>query len=160
MAPVVATVAPKIPRTEVPWVPRNLESAPGDHIGRDPALPVRRPCERDQGPLAGDEIFDLDRVADGENIRVARAHLFVDADPSAFADLDPGHLRKRGLRTHADAEDHDVGRMGLAGFRENLERAACGLLEAGHRVTQLEVDAVLLHVALDEAGAFRIEREP
>ena len=84
---------------------------PGNHVGRDPALPVRRPGERDQGPFAGDEILDFDRVADGENVRVARAHLFVDADPSALADLDPGHLRQRGLRPHADGEDHDVRRM-------------------------------------------------
>ena len=108
---------------------------PGDHVGHDPALPVRRPGERDQGPFAGDEILDFDRVADGEDIRVARAHLFVDADPAALADLEPGHLRQRGLRTHADGEDHDVRRMRLAGFRENLERAARRLLEAGHRVT-------------------------
>ncbi len=123
MAPVVATVPPKIPMTEVPWVPRNLESAAGDHIGRDAALPVRRPCERDQGPFAGDEILDFDRVSDGENIRVARAHVFVDADPAALADLEPSRLCQRGLRTHADGEDHDVCRMRLAGLRENLKRA-------------------------------------
>ena len=158
MAPVVATVAPKIPMTEVPWVPRKRGVSAGDHIGCDPALPVGRPCERDQGPFAGDEILDFDRVADGENIRVARAHVFVDADPAALADLEPGRLCQRGLRTHADGEDHDVCRVRLAGFRENLQRAARALLEAGHRVTEREADAVLFQVALDEACAFRIER--
>ena len=146
--------------TEVPWVPRKRESTPGDNIGHDPALPVRRPCERDERPFAGDEIFDFYCVSDGENIRVARVHLFVDAYPSAFADLDPGHLCKGCLGTYTDGKDHDVRGIGFAGFNENLEGAVRGLLETGHRVIEGKADAVLFQVAFDEAGAFRIEGEP
>ena len=60
--------------------------APADHIGRDPALPVGRPGQRDQAPLAGHEVLDFDGIADGEDVRVARAHVLVHADAAAFAD--------------------------------------------------------------------------
>jgi hypothetical protein len=61
--------------------------APGDHVGRDPPLPIGRPGQRHQAPLAGDDILDLDGVADREDVGIARAHLVVDADPAALADL-------------------------------------------------------------------------
>ena len=142
----------------MPWVPRIAGVAPRYHVGRDPALPVRRPRERDERPLAGDEILDLDSVADGEDILVARAHVLVDADSSAFAYLEPGRLRERGLRAHADPEDHDVRGMRLAGIRQDLERTVSRLLETGHSVTESEADTVLFHVALDEARGLGIER--
>ena len=88
--------------------------ATGDHVGRDPALSVSRPGERDQRPLAGHEIPDLDRVADREDLGVRRAHVLINADPATLADLDPGHLRQSGLWTHPDCEDHDIRRMRLA----------------------------------------------
>ena len=97
--------------------------AAGDHIGRDAALPVGRPGQRDERPLAGDEVFDLDRIADREDVRVAGVHLIIDADPAERADLEPGLFRQLVLRAHADAEDHEVGRIDLSGLREDFERA-------------------------------------
>ena len=88
--------------------------ATGNHIGRDPALPVGRPGERDERPLAGDKVLDFNRVADGKDIGIARAHVLIDAYSSSLAEFDPGHLRQCGLRTHADREDHDVCRMHFA----------------------------------------------
>ena len=85
--------------------------APGDHVGDDAALTVRRPRQRDEARLAGHAVHLLHGVADGEDVRVAGAHLVVDADAAELADLDAGHLRERGLGLHADAEDHDVGRV-------------------------------------------------
>ena len=108
--------------------------APGDHIGRDAALAVRRSGQRDQAPLAGHEILDLDGIADGEDVRVARAHVLVDADAAAFADLEAGRLGQRRVRPHADGEDHDVRRIRLAGPRLDLDRAAVQLLESDHAV--------------------------
>ena len=46
----------------------------------------------------------------------------------------------------------------LPDFVRTSSEPSGGLLEAGHRVTQREADAVLFQVALDEAGAFRVER--
>jgi len=82
--------------------------------------------------------------------------VLVERDPSELADLDAATFAKLRLRTHADGEDHDVRRMGLAGFRENLERTACGLFEAGHRVIERERTRAF-PVALNQAGAFWIE---
>ena len=46
----------------------------------------------------------------------------------------------------------------LPDFVRTSSEPLARLLEAGHRVTEREADAVLFQVALDEAGAFRIER--
>ena len=132
--------------------------APGDDIGGDAPLPVGRPGQRDQTPLAGHEIPDFDDVADGENVRVAGPHLLVDADPAALTDLKAGRLGQRGIRANAEREDDDVGRMRLAGFRQHLERAVCGLLEAGHAVIECQADAMPLNVVFDDARHFPIER--
>ncbi len=82
--------------------------APGDHVGHDPTLPVRRPRQRDQTVLAGHAVRLLDCVADGEDVRVARTHLVVHEDPAPAADREAGAPREGGLRAHADAEHHDV----------------------------------------------------
>ena len=132
--------------------------APGDHIGRDPALPVGRPGQRDQAPFAGHEILDFDGVADGEDIRIARAHLFVYADPPAFADLQSGHFRQRGIRPHADGEDHHVSRIGLSGFGFHIDGAVRRLFEPGHPVAVRQADTMPLQVGLNDAGMFRIDR--
>ena len=36
---------------------------------------------------------------------IARAHLIIDANTAAFADLEPGRLGQRGVRSHAERED-------------------------------------------------------
>ena len=82
--------------------------AAGNHVGHDASLAVRRACKRYERPLPRDEVLDFDRIANRENVSVARAHLFVDADASPLAELEAGHLRERGLRTHADGHDYDV----------------------------------------------------
>ena len=49
--------------------------APGDRLGGDAALPVRRPGERHDRLLAGDDVAHLDRVADRPDVRIGGAHL-------------------------------------------------------------------------------------
>ena len=132
--------------------------APGDHIGRDAGLPVRRSGERDQTPLAGYEVPDLDGIADGEDVRVARAHVLVDADPSELADLDPGHGRKGSIGSHAEREYHEVCWVPVAGLRHHPERVVLGLLESGDAVIEDDVNTVELEVVLDDAPVLPIER--
>ena len=132
--------------------------APGDHVRRDPALPVGRSGQRDQAPLAGHEVLDLDGVADREDVRIARAHLVVDLDAAALAEGQPGRLRQIGIGTHAERDDHHVGRMNLARLRFDLERVVGRLAEFLDAVAERELDAVHLQMAADEPGVFRIER--
>ena len=66
--------------------------ASGDHVGSDPALAVRRAGQRDEAPLAGAEVLDLDGVADGEDVGIAGAHVLVNANASALADFKAGGL--------------------------------------------------------------------
>ena len=105
-----------------------------DDIGRDPALPVCWACQCDEAPFSGDEILDLDGVAHGEDVQIAGAHLVIHADAAARADFKPRRLGKRGVRTHADSENHQIGPMGLAGFRPHIDHAVSGILECGHPV--------------------------
>ena len=100
----------------------------------------------------------LDGVADGEDVGVARAHLLVDPDPATLADLDPGHRRERGVRADAEREDHEVGRIALAGLRRHGQRLVLGLLEPGDAVVEHDVDAVELEEVRDEPPVLPIER--
>ena len=129
--------------------------ASGDHVGGDAALPVRRPGQRNQAPLAGDEVLDLDGIADGEDVGVAGAHVLVNADAAALADFEAGRLGQRRVRPHAEREDHDVGRIRLAGLGLYLERAAVELLESGHAVIERQVARRALSDDLRRGGRSR-----
>ncbi len=59
----------------------------GDHVSSDAALTVCRTGQRHEAPLSGREVLDFDGIADGEDVRVARAHVLVDADAPALADF-------------------------------------------------------------------------
>ncbi len=126
--------------------------ASGDDVGCDAALAVRRAGQRDEVPLSGPEILDLDGVADGEDIRVAGAHVLIHADAAAFTDSEAGRLGQRRVRPHAECEDDDVGRILFAGLRLHLERGAVHLCESGHAVIERQVHAVSSQMAFDEVG--------
>ena len=132
--------------------------APVDDIRGDPSLAVGRSGERDEAPLPGDPVLHFDRVADREDIRIAGAHLIVHPDPATFADLQPGRFRQRGLRAHADGEDHQIRRIGFAGLRFDIDPAAVNLLESGHAVAKREADAMPLKVGLHRAGVLLVNR--
>ena len=136
MAPVQATVEPKSPTTAVPCVPRKRESRPAITSAAMRACRLAGPASamRLHSPVT--KSLHLDRVADGEDVRVARAHLLVDADPAELADLDAGHPRERGVGSHAERQDHDVGGVAGAGLRRHGERAVVGLLESGDPVVE------------------------
>ena len=122
LAPVQATAAPNSSTTAVPCVPRKRESRPAITSAAIRAWRFAGPASaiRLHSPVT--KSLHLDGVADGEDVGVAGAHLLVDADPAELADLDPGHLRKRGIGPHAEREDHEVGRIALAGLRRHGER--------------------------------------
>ena len=123
-----------------------------------------RPCrfagpgERDQTPFARPEILHFDGIADREDVRVARAHVFVHADAAAFADGEAGGLGERGVGLHANRENHDVGREGFAGTRLDFKAAAFQLLESDHAIIRDDLHAMLLDVALHEARDLRVQR--
>jgi hypothetical protein len=88
-----------------------------DGGGRDPPLAVGRTGQRHLRRPATDEVADRDRVADGIDPRIARAHPLVDTDPPARSDVEPGRDGQRAFRADADAECHQVGSE-LGGRRE------------------------------------------
>ena len=134
--------------------------AAGDDVGGDAALPVGRTGERHQAVLAGQAVLLLDRVADGEDVRVAGALLVVHADAAARAHLDAGHLRQRRLRLHADAEDDDVGGVDLVRPDDDLERPVVRLPERRRARAEHHLHAVLAEMALQVARHLRVERRP
>jgi hypothetical protein len=102
-------------------------------------------------------ILHFDRVTDGEDVGVAGPHPLVHTDPAALADREPSRLRQRGVRTHAEREDHHIGRMDLAGFRMDGDRAARVLLERGDAVPECQMDAVPREMRLHHPGILRID---
>ncbi len=126
--------------------------APGDHVGRDAALPIGRPRQCDEARFTGDGVLHLDRIAHGEDVGIGRAHLIVDANAAAFADLQAGRAREVGVGTHAEREDHDVGRIHLPGLRAHVQRAFVALLERGHAVVELDAHAVPNEVIFHQAA--------
>ena len=114
---------------------------PEDGVGRDAALAVRRPGERDEGPGVADEVSHLHGVAHGPDGRVARAHLRVDANAAGRAQLQPRFPGEARLRPHADGHQHQA--AGDAGaVRQAREEAVVAGLERLHRHPEPQVDAV------------------
>jgi hypothetical protein len=83
--------------------------------------------------------------------------VLVDAESAALADLQSGRLGQRRVRPHADRENHEVGRVHLPRSRLYFDRTTLQLGEARRRVVEDDIDAVLLHVFLDEAGDFMVQ---
>ena len=140
-------------------MPRKRESRPAITSAAMRPCRLAGPASAIEAPLAGDEVLDLDGVADGEDVRVARAHLLVDADAAAFADLEAGRLRQRGVRPHAEREDHDVGRIRSSRtWSGPRARRPSACLNPATPSLSARCTPCLLHVALDEARHFPVER--
>ena len=56
---------------------------------------------------AVDEVLDLDGIADGEDVRIARARVLIYADAATCADLHASHSCERSVGTHAERENHE-----------------------------------------------------
>ena len=142
----------------VPWVPRKWESRPAITSAAMRPWRFAGPASATSVPLAGHEVADLDGVADGEDVRVAGAHLVVHADAPAFADLQAGILGEERVRADAEGEDDDVGREGRAGLRGDDERVIRALGEGRGAVVDHDRDAMPAEVVPDEAPELDVER--
>ena len=107
--------------------------APANGICRDASLAVRGSSERYHDPLAGDRVPHFDGISYRPNVRIGRAHLLIDTDAAALAELESGRLGEVRLRSNADRQNHKVARVLRAGFcaHQNLSVAR---LEARHSV--------------------------
>lgn len=110
-------------------------------IGGDASLAVGWTGQRHLRGGLQDEIAHLDGVADRIDIRVARLHLVVHANPATGTDFQPRARRQLVLGTHADAEHDDVGGQRRAGLRRGDQPAVgmCG--EGRHGIAQQQADA-------------------
>ncbi len=85
------------------------DGPPADHVGDQAPLTVGRVGQGHERRLPGGCVALVDRVADGEDVRVRRAHLGVDLDPATRTELQSSRLRQGHVRAHADAHDDHVG---------------------------------------------------
>ncbi len=120
-------------------------------------MTVGRTRQCHQAPLAGHEVPNLDRVADGEDVGVAGAHLIIDPEPAELADLDASGASKGRVGSHAEREDHQVGSMALARLRRHGEGLAV-LLEAGDPVTHHDANTFVFDEVSDELPVLGVER--
>ena len=72
VGPVTAAVTPKTRTIAVPRTGLDGDVTAHDRVGGGAALTVGRAGQRDDAGRAGDEVDDLDRVAHGPDVRVAR----------------------------------------------------------------------------------------
>ena len=107
--------------------------------------------------FTGHEILHLDGVADGKYVRVAGVHLVIDEDAAALADGDACGVGQLGVGTHADGENHHVGRVGIALFRLHLDSTAFNLFEAVHTVIGNHLDPMAFDVALHQTADLRVQ---
>ena len=132
--------------------------AAGDHVRDNAPLPVRGAGQRHQAPLACHDIPDFDRVAGGENVRLAGAHLLVGADAAKFPNLEPSLLCQRRVGPHTEAEHHDIRQVHGTRLGMDFQRAGVRLPELGGPVIQHDVDAMMLQVTFDHARHLPIQR--
>ena len=82
---------------------------PREHIRQLSALAIGGPRQRDHYVLAGDGVFDDDRIPDGINIGNGGAVVFVDFDAVFHAELDPRAFQKSRLGGDAHGHEQQVG---------------------------------------------------
>jgi len=132
--------------------------AAGNHVCGNTPLPIGRASQRNQTPLACDEIPDFDRVAGGEDVRLAGAHLLIGADSAKLPDFEPGLFRQRRVGAHTDGEHHDICRVHRTRLGMDFQRAVGRLSELGGAVIQHEVDAMVFQVTFDDARHLLVQR--
>ena len=130
--------------------------AEDDVVGDDTPLLVRRTCQWDHGLLAGYEVIDLDRVAQGVDILVGGSQVIVDRDAPQLADGQTGLFRQLGLGSHANAQDHHIGRDPLATVQED-GHVALVVLEFGHAILEDQMQSLLCEVLVYDCGHRVIE---
>ena len=82
--------------------------APADRIRGHTSLTIRRPRQRYQLPLAGEQVSHLDGISNSPDARIAGTHLAIDANAATFADFQTRIAREICFRAHPDGENHEV----------------------------------------------------
>ena len=126
-------------------------------VGDDARLAVRRSGERDQRRFARDEMGDLDRVADREDVGIGGGEIFVDLDSAGRAELEPRFARQLDFRPHPDRHHDDVGLDALAARQEDDDMVG-SILEVLDLVVEIEFDRLVAHMRVDDRRHLLVER--
>ena len=129
--------------------PRALAAA--DVVCGDTALLVGGTGECDQGGGAGHHVGDLDGVANGVDIRVARAHGGIDLDAPAQAELKPRLACERRFGCNSDGEHDEVAFEDASICEGGKDRVRC-FLKTGDVGFEQQLDAVLAEMVVEQRG--------
>ena len=119
--------------------------AEDDVVGDDTPLLVRRTCQWDHGLLAGYEVIDLDRVAQGVDILVGGSQVVINRDATQLADGQSGLFRQLGLGPYANTQDHHIDRDLLATVQVD-GHVTLVVLEFGHAILEDQMQSLLCEV--------------
>src|SRR5450756_1378751 len=128
-----------------------------DVVGSDACLPVSRACQRDECLALRDEVFDLDDVTDGVDIRVAGAQVFVHQDAVGGANCESsmfGYLR---VWSYADSEDNHVCCKLCPAGQGYRQRTVHVLRKRFDSVTQVQVDTMDLQFLMSVGSDVGVE---
>ena len=132
--------------------------AAADHIRRNAPLAIRRASQRNQLPLPRDPVLYLDCIPNRPDMRIARLHLVVDMDSSAFSYLQPCAARQLCLWPHADGKYHKLRVKRRSALRANDQAAIGALLKPHNTLAQHEIYSVRLQALPRILGHLGIER--
>ncbi len=94
-----------------------------DVLGRDAALAIGRPGQRDQGRLTAHTVGDRDRVAHREDAGIAAAQMVIHGDAAPGAEVQAGGGRQLAVRAYSHGHDHQVRLQAFAALQHDGERA-------------------------------------
>ena len=88
-----------------------------DGIRCDSPLPVCRTCQRNNPPLTGYHVFDLNGISNRPDFLITSAHVLIDTNPFSLTDFQPGLFSQFYLRPNTDGKDHYISLLSSTGFQ-------------------------------------------
>ena len=114
--------------------------------------------QRDASALAGGAEAIFRGVADGVDVEVGRALVFVRQDAARGADAESGGDRKLVVGTHAETEDDKVGLDGDSVLEDDARGLARGFADGVEARAGDQADAVAEEFAAERLGHLGVER--
>ena len=126
-------------------------------VRRDASLLVCRAGKGHHGPLAGDQIPDLDHVTHGVDGGVLRPQMLVHQDAAPVAQRQPGLPGKPAVGPDADGE-YDQLRLKCLTAVEPDRAPAAVVFKGRHAVGEVQMNAVLSDVFMEQLSHLRVQR--
>ena len=136
-----------------------LHAAPHDRVGRRSSLTVGRTGQRNDTGCTGHKVLDLDGIADGPDVRVARLLRGRHHDGALRGEVEAGLACERSGWAYADPEKHDVSGEPSAVREHDVDRMTIGaVLDRREADADVHINAMRAKLVLDKGGHLGVDR--